>query len=91
MAHPILLQRKYTRIISKFAEEKGKSLREALDIFYHSNVYKQMSEGIADMHCMSDGYLVDELWYNYKGIDYYSEENYKRIAKQIEENGGEEE
>lgn len=34
---------------------------EALSIFYHSDVYQLMRDGVSDMHCMSDGYLVDEL------------------------------
>ena len=33
----------------------------ALDFFYHSFVYRLMSEGVSDMHCMSDEYLVEEL------------------------------
>jgi len=32
-----------------------------LDYFYHSIVYTLMSQGISDMHCMSDAYLVEEL------------------------------
>ena len=37
------------------------SLEKALDVFYHSELYKLMSEGVSDMHCMSDEYLVQEL------------------------------
>jgi len=60
-AHPILLQKKYTRVISLYAEEMNISLGEALDIFYHSKLYILMSQGISDMHCRSDAYLVQEL------------------------------
>lgn len=60
-ANPVLLQIKYSRIIEKYAKTVGISLREALDVFYHSDVYALMSEGISDFHCMSDNYLVDEL------------------------------
>ncbi len=60
-ANPILLQKKYARIIEKFAEEEKLSIREALDIFYHSVTYLDMREGISDMHCRSDEYLVEEL------------------------------
>ncbi len=60
-ANPILLQKKYTRIIKKFAEKRCISLNEALDIFYNSEVYELMSEGVSDMHCRSDEYLVEEL------------------------------
>ncbi len=60
-ANPILLQKKYARVIVGFAKEVGISLREALDFFYASITYKDMSEGISDMHCMSDEYLAEEL------------------------------
>lgn len=61
MANPILLQKKYVRIIELFAKKTGISLDAALKIFYNSELYQLMREGISDMHCMSDGYLVDEL------------------------------
>ena len=32
-----------------------------MDVFYHSELYKLVSEGVSDMHCMSDEYLVREL------------------------------
>ena len=60
-AHPILLQKKYERIIELFAKEKQLTLDEALEIFYSSDVYELMREGCSDMHCMSDLYLVAEL------------------------------
>lgn len=60
-AHPVLLQRKYARIVMKFSEQTGISVPESLDIVYHSDVYTLMSEGVSDFHCMSDGYLVEEL------------------------------
>ena len=60
-ANPILLQKKYARVVELFAKENNISLEKALDIFYHSELYKLMSEGVSDMHCMSDEYLVREL------------------------------
>ena len=60
-AHPVLLQKKYTRIVALFAQRDRLSLDEALDFFYHSAVYRFMSEGISDMHCRSDLYLVEDL------------------------------
>lgn len=60
-ANPILLQKKYSRIIDKFARTVGIGRREALDFFYHSITYQDMSEGVSDMHCRSDEYLVQEL------------------------------
>lgn len=64
-ANPILLQKKYARIIDKFAQKAHISTREAFDFFYCSITYKEVSEGISDMHCRSDEYLVEELWEEY--------------------------
>lgn len=60
-ANPILLQKKYTRVIMHFAAKADISLDDALDFFYRSEVYCLVSEGISDMHCMSDEYLAKEL------------------------------
>jgi hypothetical protein len=60
-ANPILLQKKYARVVELFAKENGITLQEALDVFYRSQTYELMSEGVSDMHCMSDEYLVQEL------------------------------
>ena len=64
-ANPILLQKKYARVVELFAKENNISLEKALDVFYHSELYKLMSEGVSDMHCMSDGYLAEELEIEY--------------------------
>ena len=37
-ANPILLQKKYTRVIECFAKQQGLSLDEALGLFYRSGV-----------------------------------------------------
>ena len=60
-AHPVLLQKKYARIIAGFAEKEKMSLENALDFFYKSELYQLISQGISDMHCMSDDYLTEEL------------------------------
>lgn len=65
-ANPILLQKKYSRVIACFAKQQGLSLDEALGFFYHSQVYQLMREGVSDMHCMSDLYLAEELEQEYK-------------------------
>lgn len=65
-ANPILLQKKYARIIECFAKQQGISLDEALDLFYRSEVYQLMREGVSDMHCMSDLYLAEELRLEYE-------------------------
>ena len=66
-ANPILLQKKYSRIIEQFAKKRGISLDDALKFFYHSEVYPLLRDGVSDMHCMSDAYLVDELEQEYVG------------------------
>ena len=60
-AHPVLLQKKYTRVISLFASENNLSLDEALDFFYRSETGQLIREGVSDLHCMSDAYLSQEL------------------------------
>lgn len=60
-ANLILLQKKYARIVELYAKKNNISLEKALDVFYRSELYELMSEGISDMHCMSDDYLVQEL------------------------------
>ena len=52
-ANPILLQKKYARVVSLFAKHNKIALEKALDIFYHSVLYELMSEGVSDMHCMN--------------------------------------
>ena len=49
-ANKLLLRHKYLRIIELFRERKNKS-----------RTYKEMANGISDMHCRSDIYLVEEL------------------------------
>ena len=68
-ANPILLQIKYTRIIQEFAETVHVSLDKALDFFYRSTLYQLIHEGVSDLHCMSDGYLVEELREEYNCLE----------------------
>lgn len=65
-ANPILLQKKYARVIECFAHKMGMSLDCALDFFYRSEVYQLMWDGVSDLHCMSDAYLADELKMEYE-------------------------
>ena len=64
-ANSILLQKKYARVIECFAKKVNISLDEALAFFYHSDVYVLVRDGVSDMHCMSDGYLAEELEIEY--------------------------
>ena len=66
-ANPILLQKKYSRVIECFAKRREISLDAALDFFYHSELYQLLRDGVSDMHCMSDAYLVEELEQEYQG------------------------
>ena len=68
-ASPVLLQKKYTRVIECFAEKMQISLDAAMDYFYRSDLYALISEGVSDLHCMSDQYLAEEL------ADEYREKN----------------
>lgn len=70
-ANPILLQKKYSRVIALFAERQSISLDEALEFFYNSETYKLMRDGVSDMHCMSDSYLADELKQEYVEEGYH--------------------
>ena len=65
-ANPILLQKKYARVVELFAKKSGKTLEEALYFFYHSQLYPLVSEGVSDMHCMSDEYLAEDLKDEYR-------------------------
>ncbi|WP_127167022.1 DUF3791 domain-containing protein [Veillonella sp. CHU732] len=67
-AHPVLLQKKYARIIALLAERLSITTMRALDLFYHSDTYALMREGVADMHCRSDLYLVDEIVDELQGV-----------------------
>lgn len=61
LANKTLLQMKYARIVSLFAQKQGITLEDALDFFYSSDTYRQLKVGMGDLHCRSDGYIVDEL------------------------------
>ena len=67
-ADKTLLQMTYPCIIEAFAELQKISRRQALELFYKSNLYKEVREGISDMHCRSEKYLADELMLEYKSI-----------------------
>lgn len=60
-ANSVLLQKKYARIVVLFAEQMQLTLDEALEFFYRSETYQELRYGIADLHCRSDQYIVDEL------------------------------
>ena len=65
-ANPTILQMKFARIIRIFAEKANLTYEDALGKFYDSKTFELVSNGIADMHCLSDEYLADELLIEYK-------------------------
>lgn len=60
-ANPVLMQKKYARIVDLYAQKYGVSAGTALERFYKSQLYTLIHEGVSDMHCMSDAYLAEEL------------------------------
>ena len=60
-ANRTLIAHKCAGVIKAYAGFADVSLRDAFDIFYRSNLYMEIINGISDMHCRSDGYLAEEL------------------------------
>ena len=61
IANRYLVGRKCAGVIKVYAELYDVPLREAFDLFYRSYLYTEITTGISDMHCRSDGYLAEEL------------------------------
>ena len=57
----IVLQMKYARIIDGIAKRLQTTREDAMRQFYHSMTFQMIQKGIADLHCRSDQYLVDEF------------------------------
>lgn len=89
IANPILLQKKYSRVIECFSKQQGLSLDEALGFFYNSEVYQLIRDGVSDMHCMSDAYLAEELRQEYKlaRLQREAAENQNSISRQTKNIG----
>ncbi|MDY5597449.1 MAG: DUF3791 domain-containing protein [Kiritimatiellia bacterium] len=60
-ANKNLLRMKFAHVVEAYAKRTGCTLDEALKAFYGSQTYALMRDGVADMHCMSIPYLVDEI------------------------------
>ena len=43
-----------------------------MDLFYRSQLYCLMRDGVSDLHCMSDDYLADELSAEYQTKAHHS-------------------
>ena len=59
-ANPILLQKKYSRVIECFAKQQGLSLDAALDFFYHSLVYQLIRDGVSDMQAADSFRFINQ-------------------------------
>lgn len=66
-ANPVLLQKKYARIVERYAQRYQMPVEKALELFYDSELYQLVSNGVSDLHCMSDEYLVEELHDEWSG------------------------
>ncbi|MCC8114803.1 MAG: DUF3791 domain-containing protein [Bacteroidales bacterium] len=51
----------YARVILEFAKMMNMDPIKAAALFYASNLYQLVSEGVADLHCRSEYYLAEEL------------------------------
>lgn len=60
-ADPVLLQMKFARIVTQLAAREKIPAEDALRFFYHSKLYPLLRDGVADLHCMSDEYIVEDL------------------------------
>jgi hypothetical protein len=56
---------KYANIIECLSEMNNISLEDATEIFYNSETFTLIDEGVADLHCRSDKYLANEIWAEY--------------------------
>lgn len=64
-ANKILLQSLYKSIILEFSKETGKNLEDSMDLFYKSDTYELISEGVGDLHCRGAKYLAQEIMLEY--------------------------
>lgn len=62
-----ILEAKYARIINEISAMHDIALEEAMDIFYNSPLLPLLEDGVADLHCRSDKYLAEEIWYELNG------------------------
>lgn len=62
-----ILQAKYARIIKGIASKLHINLEDAMEGFFHSQTFQLINNGVADLQCRSDIYLVDEYCMEVKG------------------------
>lgn len=62
-----VLWRKHSRIIMLLAATLFISPDQALELYYSTKVYQQMSEPKYGLHLLSDKYIVDEILNELRG------------------------
>ena len=66
LANKTLINMKYVREIMEFSKITSILTNDVLRIFYHSDLYFLLKNGISDIYCMSDNWLVEELKEEYE-------------------------
>jgi hypothetical protein len=69
LAKTTISSMKYANIIMSMVELYGLTVDEATDMFYNSETFTLIDEGVADLHCRSDKYLAGEIWDEYQQKD----------------------
>ena len=62
-----VLWRKQARIIMALAAELSISEERALDLFYSTETYRQLSDSKYGLQLMSDGYIVENILSELRG------------------------
>lgn len=60
-----ILSAKNARIIALLSSLLNKSIEEAADVFYNSEIAQMIQDGVSDLHCRSDEYLANEIFLEY--------------------------
>jgi len=61
MLSDMLMWNKIGRIVTRLSEKLDISISQALDIFYHSKVCKDLHNPETMLYTMSDIYILDDL------------------------------
>jgi len=56
-----ILERKIARIVMAIAEERDIPEDQALDLFYATDAYRQLTDPATGLQLMSDGYILEDL------------------------------
>lgn len=67
---PEILERKIARIIMALSRERGITCEQALDLFYATETYRQLTDPSFGLHLMSDEYILEDLRNNLRTMDF---------------------